>query len=224
MSIQTPLPVVVLISGSGSNLQAFIDGQKAGRLPISIQAVISNRPDAYGLTRAQNAGIETTVLSHKDFASREDYDRQLIAQIDRHRPGLVILAGFMRILSADFVNHYVGRLINIHPSLLPAFRGLHTHERALEAGVREHGCSVQFVTAELDAGPVILQGRVRVEADDTAATLAARVQTQEHRIYPLAVRWIAEGRVEMRDDGVYCDGIRVDSPPVLDPEQAVELL
>lgn len=216
------LPVVVLISGSGSNLQAFIDGQKAGRLPISIQAVISNRAEAYGLTRAREAGIETAVLSHKDYASREDYDRALIAQIDRHRPGLVILAGFMRILTEGFVRHYEGRLVNIHPSLLPAFRGLHTHERALQSGVQEHGCSVHFVTAELDAGPVILQGRVSVAAGDTPASLASKVQTQEHRIYPLAVQWIAEGRVLMRQDGVYLDGNRLDSPPVLDSEAVAD--
>jgi phosphoribosylglycinamide formyltransferase-1 len=222
--IQSPLPVVVLISGSGSNLQAFIDSQGAGELPISIEAVISNRADAHGLERARQAGIETGVLSHKDYPTREAYDRQLVALIDRHRPGLVILAGFMRILSVAFVTHYAGRLINIHPSLLPALPGLDTHERALQAGLVEHGCSVHFVTPELDAGPVIVQGRVPVFANDTPATLAARVQTQEHRAYPLAVKWIAEGRIEMRDDGVYKDGIRVDTPPVLAPEAAVETL
>jgi phosphoribosylglycinamide formyltransferase-1 len=220
--IQSPLPVVVLISGSGSNLQAFIDGQGTGELPISIEAVISNRADAHGLERARQAGIEIGVLSHKDYPTREAYDRQLMALIDRHRPGLVILAGFMRILSIAFVTHYAGRLINIHPSLLPALPGLDTHERALQASLVEHGCSVHFVTPELDAGPVIVQGRVPVFANDTPATLAARVQTQEHRAYPMAVKWIAEGRIEMRDDGVYKDGIRVDTPPVLAPEAAVE--
>ncbi|HEX5515822.1 MAG TPA: phosphoribosylglycinamide formyltransferase [Gammaproteobacteria bacterium] len=216
------MPVVVLISGSGSNLQAIIDGQKAGALPIDIRAVFSNRADAYGLTRARNAGIEAGALSHRDFTSRDDYDRQLIALIDAHRPKLVILAGFMRILSQQFVEHYQGRLINIHPSLLPAFRGLQTHERALASGVKEHGCSVHFVTPELDAGPVIVQARVPIIKGDTPETLAARVQIQEHRIYPLAVKWIAEGRVEMRVDGVYRDGVRQESPPVLEPEAMVE--
>lgn len=222
MPAAAPLPVVVLISGSGSNLQAIIDAQRDGRLPITLPAVISNKAEAYGLTRAREAGIEAEVLSHKDFPSREDYDRRLMALIDRHRPGLVVLAGFMRILSTTFVEHYQGRLINIHPSLLPDFRGLHTHERVIERGVKQHGCSVHFVTPELDAGPVIVQARVPVLADDTPATLAARVQTQEHRIYPLAVKWIAEGRVWMRDGGIYKDGVRLDSPPVLDPGAPVE--
>jgi phosphoribosylglycinamide formyltransferase-1 len=217
MRIQPPMPVVILISGSGSNLQAFIDAQKDGRLPVDIRAVLSNRADAYGLGRARAAGIETGVLSHRDFEDRDQYDRHLIALIDRHRPGLVILAGFMRILSHPFVEHYRGRLINIHPSLLPALPGLHTHERALASGAREHGCSVHFVTPELDAGPVIVQARVPIVTGDTPATLAARVQIQEHRIYPLAVQWIAEGRVEMRDDGVYQDGVRQDFPPVIEP-------
>ena len=222
MGARTPLPVGVLISGNGSNLQALIDGQQAGTLPIVIKAVISNRAEAYGLTRARDAGIETVVLSHKDFASREEYDRRLMAVIDRYEPGLVVLAGFMRILSSELVDHYLGRLINIHPSLLPDFKGLHTHERALAAGVTAHGCSVHFVTPELDAGPVIVQARVPILPDDTPVTLAARVQTQEHRIYPLAVKWIAEGRVEMRDGGLYKDGVRLDSPPVIDAEQATE--
>jgi len=224
MPTLSPMPVVVLISGSGSNLQAFIDAQKAGTLPISIQAVISNKAEAGGLTRARNAGIETAVLSHRDYASREDYDRQLIAVIDRYRPALVILAGFMRILSDAFVSHYEGRLINIHPSLLPDFKGLHTHERAIAAGVQAHGCSVHFVIPELDAGPVIVQARVPILPGDTPASLAARVQTQEHRIYPLAVKWIAQGRVEMRDGGLYKDGVRLDSPPVITPEQPIEAL
>jgi phosphoribosylglycinamide formyltransferase-1 len=216
------MPVVVLISGNGSNLQTLIDGQLSGLLPIDIRAVISNRIDAYGLTRARAAGIETIVQPHQDFASREDYDRRLIELIDAHQPKLVVLAGFMRILSQHFVEHYVGRLINIHPSLLPALRGLQTHERALASGVTVHGCSVHFVTPELDAGPVIVQARVPIVTGDTPATLAARVQTQEHRIYPLAVKWIAEGRVERRDDGVYKDGIRQESPPVLEAEELAE--
>lgn len=222
MHIQTPMPVVILVSGSGTNLQAFIDAQKAGKLPIDVCAVLSNRGDAYGLTRARDAGITTGVLSHKDFADREEYDRHLIALIDRYRPGLVILAGFMRILSRQFVEHYQGRLVNIHPSLLPALRGLHTHERALASGASEHGCSVHFVTPDLDAGPVIVQARVPIVTGDTPATLAARVQIQEHRIYPLAVKWIAEGRVELRDDGVHRDGVRQDAPPVVDSGETIE--
>ncbi len=213
------LPIVVLISGNGSNLQCFIDGQRSGALPIDIRTVISNRADAYGLERARNAGIPTQVLPHSAYPDRELYDRELMALIDAVEPQLVVLAGFMRILTPQFVQHYQGRLINIHPSLLPAFRGLRTHERALEAGVEEHGCSVHFVTPELDAGPVIVQGRVRVLPTDTAESLAARVQAQEHRIYPLAVRWLAEGRVEMRADGVYRDGQRQLAPPVLGPEE-----
>lgn len=219
---RAPLPVVVLISGNGSNLQTFIDGQQAGTLPIRIEAVISNRADAYGLTRAQQAGIRTEVLSHRDFDSREAYDAALIERIDCYQPGLVILAGFMRILTCEFVAHYQGRLINIHPSLLPAFRGLDTHERALSAAVKDHGCSVHFVTPELDAGPVIVQARVPILAGDTAAALAKRVQTQEHRAYPLAVKWLAEGRVQMRDERVVKDGKLLDTPPVLEPEHPVE--
>lgn len=215
----SPLPVVVLISGSGSNLQAFIDARDEGRLPIDIRAVISNRPEAYGLVRAEQAGIPTRVLSHRDFASREDYDRALRALIDESDPALVILAGFMRILTDGFVSHYQGRLINIHPSLLPAFRGLDTHRRALEAGVREHGCSVHFVTPDLDAGPVLVQGPVPVRGDDTVQTLAERVHGQEHRIYPLAARWIADGRVEMRGERAYLDGKPLDSAPRLEPGQ-----
>ncbi|RFA30429.1 phosphoribosylglycinamide formyltransferase [Alkalilimnicola ehrlichii] len=216
---QQRLPVVVLISGNGSNLQTFIDGQMAGELPIDIKAVVSNRADAYGLTRATSAGITAQTLPHGGYPSRDEYDRDLTALIEQHQPELVILAGFMRILTPAFVSHFAGRLINIHPSLLPAFRGLDTHERALAAGVKEHGCSVHFVTPELDAGPVIVQAKVPVLSDDTADTLAKRVQTQEHRIYPLAVRWLAEGRVEMRADGVYRDGKRQSSPPVLSAER-----
>ena len=214
----SPMPIVVLISGNGSNLQALIDSQARGELPVEIRVVISNRSDAYGLVRARKAGIETIVLSHRDFPSREAYDAKLMELIDARQPELVVLAGFMRILSERFVNHYLGRLINIHPSLLPAFRGLDTHERALRAGVKEHGCSVHFVTPDLDAGPIIIQARVPVVDGDTPSTLAARVQTQEHRIYPLAVKWIAEGRIQMRDDGVYKDGIRQESPPVLEAD------
>lgn len=224
MSTSQLLPIVVLISGNGSNLQTFIDAQKAGKLPVEIRAVISNRADAYGLERAHQAGINTHVLPFQGFASREDYDRQLIELIDAHDPRLVVLAGFMRILSPHFVEHYLGRLINIHPSLLPAFRGLNTHERALASGVQDHGCSVHFVTPELDAGPVIVQARVPIASDDTSASLAAKVQVQEHRIYPLAIKWIAEGRINMCGNGVFNNGIRQEWPPLLEAAQLDEEL
>jgi phosphoribosylglycinamide formyltransferase 1 len=188
------LRVVVLISGSGSNLQALIDAAQITPHLFQVVAVMSNIPSAYGLERARLAGISTEVLRHQDFAQREAFDAALQARIDAYEPGLVALAGFMRILSPAFVRHYEGRLINIHPSLLPDFRGLHTHQRALDAGVKEHGASVHFVTAELDAGPVIIQARVPVLDADNAATLAARVLQQEHVIYPQAVRWFAEGK------------------------------
>lgn len=216
------MPVVVLISGSGSNLQALLDAQLSGELPIEITAVISNRADAYGLERARRAGVATHVLSHKEFSSREAYDRALAELIERSEPRLVVLAGFMRILSTEFVERYQGRLINIHPSLLPAFRGLDTHRRALETGASEHGCSVHFVTPELDAGPVILQARVPVLPDDDPKTLAARVLAREHRAYPLAVRWIAEGRVVLRGEQVFRDGSPQSRPPLLLEDDRVE--
>ena len=198
--------VVVLISGSGSNLQALIDNIASGDNPAQISAVISNRADAYGLQRAQAAGIATQVLDHKQFDGREAFDAALAAAIDAHQPQLVVLAGFMRILSAGFVRHYQGRLLNIHPSLLPKYKGLHTHQRALDAGDREHGCSVHFVTEELDGGPLVVQAVVPITADDTADTLAQRVHGAEHLIYPLAVRWFAEGRVQLHEQGATLDG------------------
>ncbi|SFQ05965.1 phosphoribosylglycinamide formyltransferase-1 [Geopseudomonas sagittaria] len=200
-----PCNVVVLISGSGSNLQALIDSLGEDN-PARICAVISNRADAYGLTRAQNAGIATAVLDHKAFEGREAFDAALIEAIDAHQPDLVVLAGFMRILTPGFVQHYAGRLFNIHPSLLPKYKGMHTHQRALEAGDAEHGCSVHFVTEELDGGPLVVQAVVPVQAGDTAETLASRVQIGEHHIYPLAVRWFAEGRLRLTSRGVELDG------------------
>lgn len=201
-----PLPVVVLISGSGTNLQAMIDQIHHTGVPAQIVAVISNRADAYGLQRAEQAGIPAKVLSHRDYASREDYDAALQALIDDYQPGLIVLAGFMRILSDDFVRHYQGRMINIHPSLLPRYKGLNTHQRALEAGDTEHGCSVHYVTPELDGGPVILQATVPVDASDTPESLARKVHVQEHRIYPQVVEWIARGRVHLDGDTVLFDG------------------
>ncbi len=188
------MPVVVLISGSGSNLQALIDGTQAD-LPIRIRAVISNEPDAFGLERAHRAGIETRVLNHRDYQSREAYDAALGALIVEFEPGLIVLAGFMRILTPAFVARFRGRMLNIHPSLLPKFRGLHTHQRALEAGETVHGASVHFVTEALDGGPVVLQAKVPVEPGDDPQRLAARVLSREHHIYPEAVRWFAQGRL-----------------------------
>lgn len=201
---ERPCKVAVLISGSGTNLQALIDGAKG--TPYSICAVISNKPDAYGLTRAETAGIPAEVVNHKEYADRESFDRNLVEKIDAYGPDLVVLAGFMRILTPEFVSHYSGRLINIHPSLLPKYQGLHTHQRALDAGDSEHGATVHFVTEELDGGPAIVQATVPVTTGDSAETLAARVQVQEHFIYPLAVSWFAEGRLRMVKDRAELDG------------------
>ena len=189
------MSVVVLISGRGSNLQALLD---AG-LPVS--AVVSNRADAAGLAIARQRGVPTCVVAHREFASREAFDTALAGEIDRYAPRLLALAGFMRVLTPAFVARYDGRLVNVHPSLLPAFPGLETHERALAAGVKVHGCTVHFVTAELDHGPIIAQAAVPVRPEDTADTLAARVLRQEHVVYPRAVRWFLEGKLVI-DAGV----------------------
>lgn len=188
---------VVLISGRGSNLEALLQARLA---QVRFAAVISNNPEAGGLAIAASFGIATAVVNHRAYAGREAFDQALAAEIDRHAPDLVILAGFMRVLSEGFVRHYSGRMINIHPALLPAFPGLHTHRRALEAGVKLHGCTVHFVTPEVDVGPIIVQAAVPVLPDDSEARLAARVLAQEHRIFPLAVRWFAEGRLRIRPD------------------------
>ena len=206
------MPIVVLISGSGSNLQALIDGQQDGSLPIDIRAVFSNRADAFGLERARQAGIATEVISHKDFPSREDYDAAMMQAIDRHSPQLVVLAGFMRILTDGFVRHYSGRMLNIHPSLLPKYRGLNTHQRAIDDSELEHGVSVHFVIEELDGGAVVLQAAVPVEAGDTAETLATKVQQQEHIIYPRVVKWFAEQRLKPLSGGFELDGQSYNQP------------
>jgi phosphoribosylglycinamide formyltransferase-1 len=202
--------VVVLLSGTGSNLQALIDsiGADPGH-PARLRAVISNRADALGLQRASAAGIDTAVLEHSGYDGREAFDAALMALIDGFEADLVVLAGFMRILSAGFVRHYSGRLLNIHPSLLPKYKGLHTHQRALDAGDAEHGCSVHFVTEELDGGPLVVQAVVPVAAQDTPQTLANKVHAQEHQIYPLAVRWFAEGRLCLDEQGAMLDGERL---------------
>jgi phosphoribosylglycinamide formyltransferase-1 len=186
---------VILISGRGSNMEALLD---AG-LPGVCAAVISNRADAAGLDFAASRGIATAVIDHREFASREAFDAVLAAAIDRHAPDLVLLSGFMRILSEGFVRHYEGRLLNIHPSLLPAFPGIRTHAQALAAGVRLHGCSVHFVTPALDGGPIIAQAAVPVQAGDDVASLAARVLAEEHRLYPRVARWFLQGRLSLVD-------------------------
>ena len=224
MTIDAGLRVVVLISGRGSNLQAILDGAISGELPVDIAAVISNRPHAYGLERARRAGVNTAVLDHKNFTERKSFDQALRERIENYRPGLIVLAGFMRILGDDFVEYYRGRMLNIHPALLPKFRGLDTHARAIAAGEREHGASVHFVTPALDSGPVILQARVPVLASDDPDALAARVLRQEHRIYPLAVRWFAEGRVKLMDGCVVFDGRPLQTPIILEATERLTSL
>lgn len=186
---------VVLISGRGSNLSAILKATQSAGYPAEVVGVVSNKPEAPGLQLARDADISVSVLPNADYADRASYDQALQAAVDAYDPDLVILAGFMRILTPEFVAHYTGRMINIHPSLLPAFTGLHTHQRALDAGVRVHGCTVHFVTAELDHGPMIAQAAVPVLESDDARTLGARVLSVEHQLYPMAVRWFAEGRL-----------------------------
>jgi len=198
--------LVVLISGTGSNLQAMLDAVAAGALPAEVTLVLSNRADAGGLLRAHNAGVPTAVIDHRDYASREAFDAAMAERIDQAGADTVALAGFMRILSAGFVQHYQGRLINIHPSLLPKYPGLHTHARALEAGDTEHGCSLHFVTEELDGGPLIAQARIAVAENDDVDSLSKRVQEQEHELYPQVLRWRAEQRLRLTDQGVQLDG------------------
>ena len=198
--------IAVLISGSGSNLQAIINACQSGELDAEICLVLSNKADAYGLLRAHQAGIETLVIDHRNFAGRESFDRELIRQLDQYQPDILVLAGFMRILSTTFVEHYLGRLINIHPSLLPRYPGLHTHQRVIDAGDAEHGASVHFVIPELDAGPVIIQGKLQTRTGETADELAARVLKLEHRIYPKAVEWLTTGRAQYRDGKAWLDG------------------
>lgn len=198
--------IVVLVSGRGSNLQAIIDATRTGALPVDIRAVISNNLSALALQRARTAGIPAEVLDHRGFESRAAFEQALRHRIDVHAPQLVVLAGFMRVLGNDFIDHYRGRLINIHPSLLPAFPGLDTHARALAAGAKYHGASVHFVTPAVDGGPVIAQTAITIAPDDTAEILAKRVLEAEHRLYPRAIRWFAEGRLSIQNDGVLLDG------------------
>lgn len=198
--------IVVLISGNGSNLQAIIDACKLKKINGTLSAVFSNKADAFGLERAREAGIPAHALTASQFADRAAFDRELIQEIDAYAPDLVVLAGYMRILSPEFVAHFSGRLINIHPSLLPKYPGLNTHRQVLENGDEEHGTSVHFVTDELDGGPVILQAKIPVFEGDDEDEITARVQHQEHAIYPLVVSWFMDGRLEMRGNSAWLDG------------------
>ncbi|MDH3714284.1 MAG: phosphoribosylglycinamide formyltransferase [Gammaproteobacteria bacterium] len=211
----TSVRLAVLISGNGSNLQALIDAAANGTLHGEICVVVSNREQAFGLQRAQRANIPNHVLAHDEFESRAAFDQALLKLLDGYSPDLIALAGFMRVLGGEFVEHYAGRILNVHPSLLPRFPGLDTHARALRAGAREHGASIHFVTEELDAGPVVIQGRVAVRENDTEAQLAERVHEVEHRIYPAAVAWFAQGRLSCEDQRAWFDGQPLHQPKLL---------
>ncbi len=204
----------ILISGSGSNLQSFIDHVAAGDLALDLCIVFSNKPDAYGLVRAEKAGIPTACIEHGSYPDRESFDRAVIAELDRWHPELLILAGFMRILSPAFVHHYEGKILNIHPALLPNYPGLDTHQRVLDAGDEWHGSTVHFVTEELDGGPRILQGKLPVAPSTSADDLRHRVQAVEHQIYPEAAGLVGSGRVRFRDGQAWIDGAVADEPIV----------
>lgn len=219
MNVATPVPIVVLVSGQGSNLEAIVDATAHGSISGHVVAVISNRPGVPALERAKRHGIPTVTIDHRIFPDRAAFDRALAAAIDKHAPALVVLAGFMRILTPGFVARYAGRMLNIHPSLLPDYPGLHTHARALADSTRRHGASVHFVTNELDGGPVVLQGDVAVHPGDDVRQLAARVQRVEHLIYPRAIAWFAAGRLRLVDAHVELDGRLLDTPPLLHLEE-----
>lgn len=213
---QSRLPIAILISGRGSNMRVIAERAASGDLPVDVRVVISDQPTAQGLQTATSMGIPTAVLSPREFPDRISYDRALAQLILQYQPQLIVLAGFMRILSAGFIGTFAGRILNVHPSLLPNYRGLHTHRRVLEAGDTVHGVSVHFVTEELDGGPLVLQAQVDVRPGDTEATLSARVQQQEHRIYPQAIDWFARGRLVLRDNRAWLDG-----EPLHDPVREV---
>ncbi|HCH24033.1 MAG TPA: phosphoribosylglycinamide formyltransferase [Oceanospirillaceae bacterium] len=204
-SAQEKPKLVVLISGSGSNLQAIIEQVGNGSIDAEISLVISNNPDTKGIARANAVGINTAVINHREYDTRDSFDRELIRRIDAEQPHLVILAGFMRIFTPAFTNHFAGRMLNIHPSLLPEFKGVDTHARALAAGAKQHGASVHFVTSELDGGPLVIQAIVDIEPSDTEASLASRVLAQEHTIYPIVVKWFCEGRLSLDGNVVRLD-------------------
>ncbi|MCL9782136.1 phosphoribosylglycinamide formyltransferase [Vibrio sp. S4M6] len=201
--------IVVLISGNGTNLQAIIDACESNITSGKVTAVFSNKAEAYGLERAKQAGADGVFVDPKQFDSREAFDRELMSQIDTYQPDLIVLAGYMRILSNEFVRHYMGRMLNIHPSLLPKYPGLNTYQRAIHAGDEEHGTSVHFVTEQLDGGPVILQAKVPIFDDDNVELLTKRVQSQEYRIYPLVVEWFVDGRLEMKEGKAFLDGTQL---------------
>jgi phosphoribosylglycinamide formyltransferase-1 len=207
-----PLQLAVLVSGNGSNLQAIIDAIAAGRLNARIGLVASDRGDAYGLERARAAGIPTAVVSPRDYPDRAGWNDALGRLLDRSDAALVVMAGFMKVLDAGLVRRWPGRMLNIHPSLLPRYRGLHTHRRALEAGDAFHGTSIHFVTEELDGGPLVLQARIPVLPEDDEESLNARIQAREHQIYPEVVGWFADGRLALGEDGVLLDGRPLEGP------------
>lgn len=207
-----PLSLVILISGSGSNLQAIIDQIEQGTLNARIKAVISNRPDAFGLKRAKSQGIPTLSLDHKNYQDRASFDEVLRQHIDELKPDLIVLAGYMRILSEKFIEHFHPNIINIHPSLLPLYQGLNTHQRALDNGDREHGVSIHVVTPELDAGPILLQGRFTIQGNDDKLSLQQKAHLIEHRMYPKVLEWIAEGKLALKPDAVEFNGSRLTNP------------
>lgn len=206
--------VVVLISGNGSNLQAILDTSKSADCNYEVVAVLANNANAYGLLRAKRENIATHVIDHRDFATRLAFDSAMMDCIDQYQPKLLVLAGFMRILTPEFVQHYIGRLINIHPSLLPKYQGLHTHQRALEAGDQEHGVSVHFVTEELDGGPVIMQSVIEITELDTEKSLQTRVHQREHLIYPLCIDWCCRDKVGFTNEKVIFDQETIDTPVI----------
>ncbi len=210
------MKAAILVSGSGTNLQSFIDQVADKRINLDIAVVFSNRRDAYGLTRAKNAGIRTACIEHGDFGDREAFDRAVATTLDEFEPELIILAGFMRILSPWFVKHFEGKILNIHPALLPLYQGLNTHARVLEAGDTHHGSTVHFVTEELDGGPGILAGRIAVIPGETADELQSRVQAVEHQIYPQAAQLFAAGRITYKNGDAWMDGQILDTPVIVD--------
>lgn len=210
------LPIVILISGRGSNMRVIAELAAKGELPVTVSAVISDRAEAAGLATAAAMGIPTQTLSPRSYPDRAAYDTALADLVAKYQPGLIVLAGFMRILTANFIAPFADRIFNIHPSLLPNYRGLHTHRRVLQAAEALHGVSVHFVTEELDGGPTIIQACLDIRPDDTEASLSARVQRQEHRIYPQAIEWFARGRLQLRDHCVWLDGKPLDAPVMVD--------
>jgi len=215
--------IAILISGSGSNLQSIIDHVHQGHINGNIVCVISNDPDAYGLVRAKQANIPTHVIEHTQYATREAFEKELIKTLDVYNTKLIVLAGFMRVLSNSFIDEYQDKILNIHPSLLPKFPGLHTHQRVLESGETDHGCSVHFVTADLDQGPLIIQAKVAVNNSDDPESLAKRVLEKEHIIYPLAIKWFCQKILSSNNGNVFFENKLLDRPIYLTPEHEEEL-